>query len=167
METSPGEQKMLSRDFFMEIVFMTRRERLMATLKGEPIDRPVVSFYEINGLDEHPQDPDPFNIYHHPSRQPLIELARGKSDKIVMRGAVFNSVQPDPVADSETIVRNNRSFTAHQIRIDHHRVLIMQTRRDRDVNTIWTTEHLLKTKEDMEAFLEIPPVRSHDHMDKD
>jgi hypothetical protein len=154
----------------MEIVFMTRRERLMATLKGEPVDRPPVSFYEINGLDEDPHDQDPFNIYNHPSWQPLIELAREKSDRIVMRGAVFNSVQPDPVADltdSETTVRGDRSFTIHRIRIDPHRVLTMQTRKDKDVNTIWTTEHLLKTKEDLEAFLELSPVRPHDHVDKD
>ncbi len=41
---------------------MTRRERLMATLRGDPVDRPAVSFYEINGLDENPDNPDPFNI---------------------------------------------------------------------------------------------------------
>ncbi len=86
METFPGEQKMLFRDFFIEIVFMTIPERLMATLKGEPVDPPSVSCYKINGLDEHPQDQSPFNIYHHPSRQPLIEPAREKSDRIVMRG---------------------------------------------------------------------------------
>ena len=31
---------------------MTRRDRLMATLKGETVDRPPVSFYEITGFDE-------------------------------------------------------------------------------------------------------------------
>jgi len=29
---------------------MTRRERLMATLRGEPVDRPPVSFYEISSF---------------------------------------------------------------------------------------------------------------------
>jgi len=45
---------------------MTRRERLMATLEGKPVDRPAVSFYELNGLDEDPCNDDPFNImiYH-------------------------------------------------------------------------------------------------------
>ena len=41
---------------------MNRRQRLMATLRGEWVDRPAVSFYELNGLDEHPHDNDPFNI---------------------------------------------------------------------------------------------------------
>ena len=42
---------------------MTRRERLMATLRGEPVDRPSVSFYEIGGFQINPTDPDPYNIY--------------------------------------------------------------------------------------------------------
>ena len=41
---------------------MTRRERLMATLRGEPVDRPAVSFYEIGGFQSDPADPDPYNI---------------------------------------------------------------------------------------------------------
>ena len=28
---------------------LTRRERLLATLQGQPVDRPAVSFYEIGG----------------------------------------------------------------------------------------------------------------------
>ena len=57
---------------------MQRRDRLMNTLRGQPVDRPAVSFYEINGLDERADDPDPFNIYSHPSWAPLIELARSR-----------------------------------------------------------------------------------------
>ena len=76
---------------------MTRRERLMATLQGKPVDRPAVSFYELNGFDEHPDDPDPFNIFSHPSWQPLLELAREKTDRIVMRGVAFKAIAPDPI----------------------------------------------------------------------
>jgi len=39
---------------------MTRRERLMATLRGEPVDRPAVNFYEIGGFAIDPSDPDEF-----------------------------------------------------------------------------------------------------------
>ena len=35
----------------------------MATLRGEPVDRPSVSFYEIGGFQINPTDPDPYNIY--------------------------------------------------------------------------------------------------------
>lgn len=63
---------------------MTRRERLMATLQGKPVDRPAVCFYELNGFDENPDDPDRFNIFSHPSWQPLLQLTREKTDRIVM-----------------------------------------------------------------------------------
>ena len=67
---------------------MSRRDRLMATLRGEAVDRPAVSFYEIGGLRMDPTDPDPFNIYHDSSWQPLLELAEQETDLIRLRSAV-------------------------------------------------------------------------------
>ena len=99
---------------------MTRRERLLATLRGEAVDRPAVSFYELNGLDEDPAAPDPFNIYSHPSWRPLLELAREKTDRIVMRGVVFNDVLPDPLAEighTESVVRDGSRFTVRTIEV--------------------------------------------------
>ncbi|MBW8016687.1 MAG: hypothetical protein FVQ82_10905 [Planctomycetes bacterium] len=61
----------------------------MATLRGEPVDRPAVSFYELNGLDEDYNDPDPFNIYNDPSWKPLIDLTKDHTDRIVMRSVPF------------------------------------------------------------------------------
>ncbi|MBT3192964.1 MAG: hypothetical protein HN341_10450, partial [Verrucomicrobia bacterium] len=75
---------------------MNRRERLMATLRGETVDRPAVSFYEINGTENTAND-DPYNIYNDPSWHPLIELAREKSDRIVRCGAPYVPLNPDPV----------------------------------------------------------------------
>ena len=60
----------------------------MATLRGEAVDRPAVSFYEIGGLRMDPLDPDPFNIYTDPSWQPLLELAEQETDLIRLRSAV-------------------------------------------------------------------------------
>lgn len=138
---------------------MTRRERLMATLHGGPVDRPAVSFYELNGLDEGPRNDDPFNIYTHPSWLPLIELTREKTDRIVMRGVAYASVTPDPierVSEIESVVRGGSRFTTRRVQAGD-RLLTMRTRRDSDVNTIWTNEHLLKNTDDLRAFLEIPP----------
>ncbi len=137
---------------------MNRRERLMATLRGEAVDRPPVSFYELNGLDEDPSNPDPFNIYSDPSWFPLIELAREKTDRIVMRGAVFAGSLPDPaesLAEVQTVLRNGSLFTTKTIKIGS-KSLCSRTRRDPDVNTVWTEEHLLKDAEDLRLFLEIP-----------
>lgn len=137
---------------------MNRRQRLMATLRGEWVDRPAVSFYELNGLDENPQDNDPFNIYSHPSWQPLITLAEEKTDRIVMRGVAFDAVQPDPLkslAQTDTHLRNGSRITIRRISIGN-RTLTSRTRRDPDVNTVWTEEPLLKNADDLRAFLEIP-----------
>lgn len=130
----------------------------MATIKGEPVDRPPVCFYELNGLDEKPGDPDLFNIYSHPSWKPLIKLTQDRSDRIVMRGAAFKGVLPDPaenLATVETFIRDGSLFTVKTIKIGG-RELRSRTRRDKDVNTVWTEEHLLKDVDDLKLFLEIP-----------
>ncbi|MFH1709292.1 MAG: uroporphyrinogen decarboxylase family protein [Planctomycetota bacterium] len=137
---------------------ITRRARLMATLRGEPVDRPPVSFYEINGL-EPVDDRDPYNIFNDPSWRPLVELARDRTDRIVMRGAAFRDVVPDPVdelAVIETRERDNARFSVKRVRVGK-RILTARTRRDRDVNTTWHEEHLLKDTEDLKVFLELPP----------
>ncbi len=139
---------------------MNQRERLMATLRGEEVDRPPVSFYELNGLDEKPGDNDPFNIYSHPSWQPLIELTREKTDRIVMRGAACASIKPDPLeslSQIETYQQNGSLYTVRRVSVGE-RTLTSRTRRDPDVNTVWTEEHLLKDTNDLRAFLEIPPA---------
>jgi len=138
---------------------MNRRERLLATLRGNPVDRPPVSFYEINGLDENSQDPAPFNIFSDLSWKPLIDLARDRSDRIVMRSVVFRDVLPDPIdelAHIETSVCDGSLFSIKKIKVGK-RILTGRTRRDPDVNTVWTVEHLLKDVGDLKAFLEIPP----------
>ena len=144
---------------------MTRRERLMATVRGEPVDRPPVSFYELNGLDEDPGNDDPFNIYTHPSWRPLIDLTREKTDRIVMRGVSYASVTPDPIeaiSHTECVVRDGSRFITKRVQAGN-RALTTRTRRDPDVNTVWTEEHLLKSTDDLRAFLDIPvPVSDGD-----
>lgn len=130
----------------------------MATIRGEPVDRPPVCFYELNGIDENHGDPDPFNIFSHPSWKPLIDLTRQKSDRIVMRGATFKGVLPDPagkLAKVETFIKDGSQFTVKTITIGS-KTLTSRTRRDPDVNTVWTEEHLLKDVDDLKLFLEIP-----------
>lgn len=138
---------------------MTRRDRLLATLRGEDVDRPPVSFYELNGLDENPGSSDPLNIYSHSSWLPLIELTREKTDRIVMRGVSYASVAPGPIDTiSETVsaVRNGSRFTTRRVQTCS-RTLTTRTRRDPNINTVWTVEHLLKDIDDLRALLEIPP----------
>jgi uroporphyrinogen-III decarboxylase len=146
---------------------MQRRDRLMATLNGKTVDRPPVSFYELNGLDENPADLDLFNIYSHPSWAPLIELTRERTDRIVMRPMVFKGAPADPLAEltirrtwvevegESSEVPNSRQFTHTTI---HYagRSLTALTRRDADVNTVWHLEHLLKNGADLQTYLQLP-----------
>jgi len=138
---------------------MNRRDRLIATLRGAEVDRSPVSFYELNGLDEDPSNDDPFNIYNHPSWRPLIDLTKDKTDRIVMRAVPYTSGQDDPVdevTETETFMREGSRYTIRKVHLAD-RILTDRKRRDPDINTVWTEEHLLKTIEDVEAYLEIPP----------
>ncbi len=137
---------------------MTRRERLMNTLGGKPVDRTPVSFYELNGLDEAVENTDPFNIYSDPSWKPLLELTRTCTDRIVMRGVGTKCIVPDALAElseNRVSVDNGSRHIRRTVRAPG-RELTMQTRQDEDVNTVWTTEHLLKNSDDLRAFLCLP-----------
>ncbi len=72
VEPENRRQAQSAHHFEAELYVMKRRERLMAILRGERVDRTPVSFYELNDLDENPEDSDPFNIYSDPSWRPLI-----------------------------------------------------------------------------------------------
>ncbi len=138
---------------------MLRRDRLMATLRGEPVDRPPVCFYELNGLDQNPADPDPFNIFRDPSWKPLLDLTRDKSDVIVMRGVPFINTAPDPAEDlttRETWCDERGSRIERTVIRAGGRTLTSVARRDPDINTVWTVEHLLKDVADFEAWINMP-----------
>jgi hypothetical protein len=144
---------------------MTRRERLMATLRGETVDRPAVSFYEVGGFKIDAGDPDPFNVYNAPDWQPLLQLCNEHTDIIRMMSPVrARSIDPTGSATSEvwheffqeeTIEEPDRRITHTTVTVAG-RTLTQTTRRERDVDTVWTTEHLLKNEDDVRAYLEIP-----------
>ncbi|MEI8197812.1 MAG: hypothetical protein WCI73_18105 [Phycisphaerae bacterium] len=137
---------------------MTPRQRLMATLRGQPVDRPPVSFYEIGGFKVDPADPEPFNIYNDPSWAPLLELAETQTDLIRMRGPMAQYRHPELRAKwwrTETWQEGDSRFTRLTIQTARRQLTQLQ-RRDRQIDTIWTLEHLLKDLDDLRAFLEIP-----------
>ena len=133
----------------------------MATLRGEPVDRPAVCFYEITGYsgDQDRSNGDPFNIYSHPSWEPLLDLAWNRSDIISRRDIGFKGAQPAPAVDRQKVeewtdVHGSR-FVRTSLRAGS-RSLTQLTRRDPDVNTVWTLEHLLKDADDFRAWLDLP-----------
>lgn len=142
---------------------MTRYERLMNSIAGRPVDRPPVSFYEINGTEDL-NNADPFNIYNDDSWKPLIELARDCTDRIVQLHIPFTDAAcdelPPEIVKKETTQEGESIYTTTTVSAARHN-LIERTKRDKDVNTEWTIEHLLKSTEDLEAYLALPmPVQS-------
>jgi hypothetical protein len=132
----------------------------MATLRGEPVDRPAVCFYELNGLDEDPANDDPFNVFNHPSWKPLLDLTRERTDRIVMRGVGFTDAPWDPFeerTERRTWTEGSQRFTRIRLRAGG-RTLEKVRRRDRDINTMWTLEPLLKGRDDLLAWLDLPPA---------
>jgi uroporphyrinogen-III decarboxylase len=145
---------------------MTSRERLMAMLRGAPVDRPAVNFYEIGGFDVDPADPDEFNVYHDPSWRPLLELAEERTDLIRMRSAVRSrswdpqTMTPGGRSEADLVqmhkyVEDQWHCTRTTLRTGG-RTLSSTTRRSPEVDTTWTTEHLLKNADDLKAYLELP-----------
>ena len=137
---------------------MNSRERLMAMLEGRPVDRPGVNFYEAGGFKVDPTDPDPFNVYNSPSWQPLLELTENETDLIRMR-----QIKPLPdeehpskeFFESKTYFEGHSRITETTLKVAG-RTMRQVARRDRDVDTTWFVEHLLKDEDDLKAFLELP-----------
>jgi len=149
---------------------MTRRERLMATLRGEPVDRPAVNFYELGGFEIDPSDPDEFNVYNDPSWRPLLQLAEQQSDLIRMRSPVRPRGHEPARSEVEGLdAESPRSefFKTEKFPVDGcrfkrvtlniaGRTMTSLTRRSPDLDTVWTLEHLLKSTDDLKAYLELP-----------
>jgi len=138
----------------------------MATLRGQAVDRPAVSFYEIGGWDILSQcdNDDEFNVYNHPSWRPLAELAASETDIIRMGGGGWLDSPDDPASDDpaapghvtyDTWREGRRRFTRTTLNCGRCK-LTSTTRRDADTMTTWTTEHLLKGVDELKAYLDLP-----------
>jgi hypothetical protein len=137
----------------------------MATLHGRQVDRPAVSFYEIGGFHINPDDPDAYNVYNHPSWKPLLQLAHDHTDIIRLASPVradshsswSSSARSagDPLVEQSTWEEGDDRYT----RITYHinrKQLTSLTRRNKDTDTVWTIEPLLKDIHDARTFLTIP-----------
>jgi hypothetical protein len=131
----------------------------MGTLRGQPVDRPAVNFYEVGGFSVDPNNPDEFNVYNDPSWRPLLQLAEEKTDLIRMCGVPR---KPDGGEDPQKGLWTHETYTEGRSR--YHRAAVRIAGRtmtslgrvDPEVSTYWTIEHLLKSPQDAEAFLQLP-----------
>jgi len=140
---------------------MNRKERLMRTFAGKTVDRPAVCFYEIDGFTQNPEDTNPFNIYSDPSWRPLLSLAREKSDVIANTGTEILDnnktvkIIPEEYIDSKMDEVGDRRITKIEVHCKD-RVLTAESVREKNIDTTWVTEHLLKDADDLRAWLELP-----------
>ena len=145
---------------------MTSRERLIATLNGEKVDRPAVSFYEIGGFNIDPDDPDKYNVYNSPSWKPLLQLADNHTDIIRLASPVRADSHSSWSGNSKT--NSGNSIVKRSVWEDGDdrfarltysvgkKKLTSLTRRNKDIDTVWTIEHLLKNIDDVRTFLQLP-----------
>jgi uroporphyrinogen-III decarboxylase len=137
---------------------MTKRERLLATLNGKPVDRPPVSFYGIGGRKLDPDDQDPFNVYNDPSWRPLIRLAEEETDIIRICPPILTSASPSCQSEycsTDEYLKDGSRFVRTTINVAG-RKLTSLTRQDPEIDTLWTLEHLLKDLDDLDAYLQLP-----------
>ena len=130
----------------------------MATLNGRPVDRPAVNFYEVGGFEVDPADPDEANVYNDPSWQPLLKLAEEHTDLIRMRKIALQPAAHncrDEFFKTDTFAQDGSRYVRTILRVAG-RTLTALTRRDREVDTVWNVEHLLKNLDDLKAYLSLP-----------
>lgn len=135
---------------------MTRRERLLATLRGAPVDRPAVSFYEIGGW-KMEEDGDEFTVWNDPSWRPLVAMAHAETDIVRLVEPSWHGGEDalERLTTRESWRTGASRFTRTTLRAPG-RTLTSLTRRDREVQTTWVVEHLLKGTADVEAYLALP-----------
>ncbi len=114
-----------------------------------------------------PDDADPFNVYNDPSWRPLLELAEKQTDIIRLRSPVRKESHRawgesegekgarDEFFKVESRQENDCLITRTTLAVGG-RTMTSTDMRKADVDTVWTTEHLLKSKEDVQAYLELP-----------
>lgn len=141
----------------------------MAILRGQQVDRPAVNFYEIGGFAVDKSDPDPFNVYNDPSWQPLLRLAEEQTDLIRMRspiklrshdvallsGTSGIGYARDEFFKTEQYMEEGCRFTRTILKVAG-RTMTSLTRRNPEIDTIWTLEHMVKDIEDLKAYMELP-----------
>lgn len=138
---------------------LTRKERLWRTLTGQSVDRPAVNFYEVGGFLVNPADPDRYTIYNAPDWQPLLRLAEEETDLIRMIKTPTSFRNPalrDQFVSVRTWEEGNSRFKETTIRCRAGRTLRELTRRDAEVDTVWTLRHLLNDEEEIDAWLDLP-----------
>lgn len=127
---------------------MTSRERLLAAIRRQPVDRIPVTLYEFDTIGE-------CWAAEEPSYRPLLELQTRLGDTFV-----FASAGSGLFGDMNTI-RNHSELDSSKEQVTRTVIdtpkgaLYTITRKNPDVATTWTLKPYIENDEDIERFLSI------------
>ncbi len=126
---------------------MDSRERLLRTLRRQPVDRVPISTYELVGWDADSWE------NRQPAYRGLMDLIREKTDCMYMLGLGGpGPVAPRTVREWDEGPHHFRREVLRTPRGD----LTTASRQDAGLNTVWRYERLLKSDEDVACFLSVP-----------
>lgn len=126
---------------------MTSRERLLRTLRRQPVDRVPVSTYELVGWNRESWE------NQQPAYASLMQYIRERTDCLYMIGfASPNRAAEITVEEWDEGPRRVRRHTMQTPRGP----LTSLDYREAGLNTTWRTERWLKSDEDVERFLSVP-----------
>ncbi|MBP8130339.1 MAG: hypothetical protein KA184_12240 [Candidatus Hydrogenedentes bacterium] len=128
---------------------MTPRERLLRTLRREPVDRVPISTYELVGW-----NPESFEN-RAPSYARLMDKIRADTDCLYMWG--WDAWADSGLWDIRRETNADGAFVTHARLRTPLGDLTRTSIEHPDVHTVWNTEHLLKTPRDIDAFLRVLP----------
>jgi len=128
---------------------MTSKERLLACLRGEPTDRVPVSTYELVGWKSDSWE------NNEPSYARLMEIIRRDTDCIYMWDSGGVVLEPS-ICRTESRVEKDGTLITRKRWEAGGRSLTCTSLLKPGIHTVWRTERLLKTEEDIYFFLELP-----------
>lgn len=128
---------------------MTGRERLLATLRREPVDRVPISTYELTAL-------GPWGwAREEPSYRRLLDEVTARTEALPIWSA---SMPPAPQEEpAEYAHWQEGDYTVTRITVHTPKGdLTAVCKEEPSVKTVWTVEHLCKDEADAERYLSIP-----------
>jgi len=135
---------------------MTSRERLLALIHNQPVDRCGVCTYTFDGFNSP-------HLKQDPSCADMMPLIDAETEIFLNWGAtvernIFLSASPDVSVSDERSAEDDHTVIRSTLRTprgDLHSLSVTHE----GVATTWHVEHFLKTDEDIERFLSMPYVR--------
>jgi len=127
---------------------ITARERLLKSLKLEPVDRVPISTYELVGWNDEAWE------NKEPSYKKLMQHIRQHTDCLFMTGSIRPQFLMGEMIE-EKWEQGQSSFTRIINRTPKGDLTAL-FREDKNIMTQWTLEHFLEEPQDIDRYLSIP-----------